>query len=129
MVGYGFAFNPPQLRLALARGDLEGLQRAVDKLGEEDYLIWAYQSWAAIFDALLMLRDRERIEADAPTALRAGPYVQPFVLRALGAVREDEAVVLDAVAKFEAMGLDWHADETRKLLAGVATAGDDEERL
>jgi hypothetical protein len=117
MVGYGFASNPPLLRLGVARGDREQLQRVLDSLGEEEFAIYSYQSWAAVFDALLALGERARIEADAPTGLRAGPYVEPFVLRALGAARGDEALVRDALAKFEAMGLDWHAEETRKLLA------------
>jgi len=37
-------------------------------------------------------------------------------LRALGIVREDEALIQQALARFEQMGLDWHAEQTRMLL-------------
>jgi hypothetical protein len=42
--------------------------------------------------------------------------VEPFALRALGSVREDEALLKEAADRFEAIGLDWHAAETRKLV-------------
>ena len=35
--------------------------------------------------------------------------------RALGLVEEDETLLERAIERFEAMSLDWHADETRKL--------------
>ena len=41
----------------------------------------------------------------------------PFALRALGFARGDERLIEQATERFEAMGLDWHAAETRKLLA------------
>jgi hypothetical protein len=38
-------------------------------------------------------------------------------LRALGAVREDDALLRQTLERFEAMGLEWYADETRRLVA------------
>jgi hypothetical protein len=35
----------------------------------------------------------------------------------LGRVREDEALIRQALERFEAMGLDWHAQETRAVLS------------
>jgi class 3 adenylate cyclase len=35
----------------------------------------------------------------------------------LGAVREDEALLRQALERFEAMGLEWYAAETRRLVA------------
>jgi hypothetical protein len=38
-------------------------------------------------------------------------------MRALGLVREDEQLVQQALERFEAWGLDWYAEQTRKLVA------------
>jgi len=118
MVGYGFNVHPPQLRLGLARRDLEALRLVLGSLDEEQELaVYSYDTWPAVVDALVALGDAAAIEDRAPAALRAGPYVEPFALRALGVARRDDALLQDAMGKFEAMGLEWHADETRKLLA------------
>jgi hypothetical protein len=37
-------------------------------------------------------------------------------LRALGAVREDEMLIDQAAGRFDAIGLEWHAAQSRKLL-------------
>jgi class 3 adenylate cyclase len=119
MEGYGYHFHPKQLRLALVREDLVELRRLVDALEPEELEPWAFDSRAALFDALIALGDRERIESDAPLAVRPGTYLEPFALRALGFARDDGALLADAAARFEAMGLEWHAGETRKLLSPV----------
>ena len=119
MEGYGLFFHPKKLRLALVREDLVELRRVVDALDPKELEPWAYESRAALFDALIALGDRERIESDAPLWVRPGTYVEPFALRALGFAREDAALLADAAARFEAMGLEWHAGETRKLLSPV----------
>jgi hypothetical protein len=49
--------------------------------------------------------------------LETGTYLEPFALRALGVVRDDEPLVERAAARFEAMGLTWHAAQTRERLA------------
>jgi hypothetical protein len=33
-------------------------------------------------------------------------------------IRDDEASLLQSLSSFEALGLEWYADETRRLLAG-----------
>jgi hypothetical protein len=43
-------------------------------------------------------------------------YLEPFALRALGLVREDDALVGQAAERFEAFGLEWHAARTRELV-------------
>jgi hypothetical protein len=48
--------------------------------------------------------------------LRPGTYLEPFALRALGAVRENELLIEQAADHFDAMGLAWHAEQSRKLL-------------
>jgi class 3 adenylate cyclase len=111
MEGYRAWFEPPRIRLALARRDLPELERlvAVEPI--------AHEPPAAFLDGLVALGDCERIEAEAPKWLKPGIYAEPFALRALGTAREDEGLLTQAVARFEALGLDWHAGETRKLLA------------
>ena len=70
---------------------------------------------AARLDGLAAVGDHARIEAEAPPLLRAGGYGEPFALRALGRARGDRSLVELAAARFEAMGLQWHAGETRSL--------------
>ena len=114
MEGYGLFFDPPRLQIALARSDLENLRRLVDGLDEEQLEPWAYLSRSPLFDALVALGERERIEADAPFWIEHGSYASPFALRALGLVREDDALVEQAAQEFDAMGLGWHAQRTRE---------------
>jgi hypothetical protein len=114
MRGYGIYFDPPYIQLALARGDLEMLRRLVDGFDAEGLEPWAYHNRSARFDALVALGERERIEADAPEWIEQNSYASPFALRALGLVREDDALVEQAAQTFDAMGLAWHAQRTRE---------------
>jgi hypothetical protein len=41
--------------------------------------------------------------------------------RALGVARSDRKLLHEAATRFQAMGLDWHADETSKLLSSSLT--------
>jgi hypothetical protein len=43
-------------------------------------------------------------------------YVEPFALRALGIVREDDTLIEQAQAAFAALRLDWHAAQTDRLV-------------
>ncbi len=108
-----------RIRLALARGDVKTIKKL---LGESTVphktLIRSTKlaPVAARLDALAALRQRDRVEVEAPSWLQPETYLEPFALRALGVVREDEALIGRAVAGFDAMGLDWHAAQTRALL-------------
>ena len=66
---------------------------------------------------LAALGDRKQLQAEATVLGIPGTYLEPFGLRALGLVEEDETVLERAIERFEAMSLDWHANETRRLLA------------
>jgi class 3 adenylate cyclase len=104
-------FEPPQIRLALARhqpGKVAGLVPH-----EFD---WEWEPVSTFLDALAALSDRERIEAEAPKWLQAGTFAEPFALRALGIARRDRALLRQALGRFEAMDLTWHAEQTRPLL-------------
>jgi hypothetical protein len=91
------------------------LRRVLDEWPTVDFtfsLGWG----SARFDGLALLRDRDRIEAEATRFLHPNTYLEPFALRALGIVREDETLVRRAQEIFEARGLAWHAAQTERLV-------------
>jgi class 3 adenylate cyclase len=104
-------FEPPRIRLALARHD-------VGKLAEltSPEFDWEWEPVPTYLDALAALGDRERIEAEAPKWLQQGTLAEPFALRTLGIARDDQALLRQALERFEAMGISWHAQQTRHLL-------------
>jgi class 3 adenylate cyclase len=117
MEGYGYAIDPLHIEIAIARGDLAEVER---KLGEWSPLIRGYrdvEGLVARLDALVALGRGPAIEEEAPALVKPGTYLEPFALRALGLAREDDGLIEEAIKRFESMGLDWHAVETRKLLA------------
>jgi len=114
MDGYGLTIDAVSVRLALLRDDLEAVQRLLELPLGLSYTETAVRS--ARLDALAALHDRERLEEEAPPLVQPNTYLEPFALRALGLVREDDELVGQALARFEAMGLDWHAAETRAFL-------------
>jgi class 3 adenylate cyclase len=116
MEGYGYALDPLRLRLALVRGDLRSAEQLLELRPSKTYTMGAGAA-AARLDGLAALRARRRLEAEASPLLRRGIYLEPFALRALGIVHDDESMIEEAIIGFEAMGLDWHADQTRMALA------------
>ena len=57
-------------------------------------------------------RPAEEAEEAAVPLLQPGTYLEPFALRTLGVVRSDRALTEQAVERFDAMGLRWHAAKT-----------------
>jgi class 3 adenylate cyclase len=118
MEGYDFLLDPLRIHLALARGDLDDVERRITKesppssTGEVDILV-------ARMDALAALRRRDQLEAEAAALLKPGTYLEPFVLRALGIVRPDPELIEKAQQRFRGMGLEWHAAETEALAEGA----------
>jgi class 3 adenylate cyclase len=108
--GYRLFLDPPRIRLALARRELGGLAQLASSEPE-----W-WEPPSAFLDALAALGDRERIEADAPKWLEEGTFGEPFALRALGIARGDRTLLRQALERFEAMELSWHAEQTRRLV-------------
>jgi hypothetical protein len=53
------------------------------------------------------------VEREAAALLRHHTYLEPFALRALGIVREDDTLIEQAVDRFQQIGLAWHAQQTR----------------
>ena len=117
MEGYGHVLDTPRLQLALLRDDLERAERLVaeplpDRGWHRGWLLLS--THATRLDALATLRRRDDLEA-WPRAPR-GTYLEPFHLRALGTVREDDGLIAEAAARFAALQLHWHEAETRALL-------------
>jgi hypothetical protein len=116
--GYDFFLAAPRTWLALLRGAIDDAAAQLDRLDLSGGQFWfALPAVAARLDALAALKERALLEREAPPLLQPSTYVEPFALRALGVVREDEALVEQAVERFQAAGLAWHAEQTRKLVA------------
>jgi hypothetical protein len=122
MRGFGHVLETPRLRLALVRGDAEQANLLLDQpLPDRGW----HRGWlllsthAARLDALAALRRREELEAWASAEpgdyLRPGSYLEPFLLRALGTVRDDQTLVQRAIDRFERLGLRWHAAQSRAM--------------
>jgi hypothetical protein len=103
--------EPPKIRLALARHETGQLA----ELAPADF-DWEWEPVSTFLDALAALGDRERVEAEAPKWLQEGTFAEPFALRALGITRSDRALLRQALERFEAMGISWHVEQTRRLL-------------
>jgi hypothetical protein len=112
--GYGLTLDAPRVRLALLRGDLETVERFL-AVPVKTMILARVPSLAARLDGLAALGDGERLETEAPPLLRPGTYLEPFALRALGLARGDDKMVERALERFEALGLDWYARQTRAL--------------
>jgi hypothetical protein len=117
MEGYGHVLETPRLRLALLREELETVERLVatplpDRGWHRGWMLLSTE--AVRLDALASLGRREEIESWPPE--RPGTYLEPFHLRALGVVREDEELVARAVRGFDRLGLHWHASQTPAVL-------------
>ena len=114
MEGYGLSIDAPRVRLALLRGDLETVRRSLAP--PPTVMSFTRVGGLAVrLDGLAALHDRGRIEEEAPPFLLPNTYLEPFALRALGLVRDDDRLVAKALARFRAMGLDWHAAQTSAL--------------
>jgi class 3 adenylate cyclase/tetratricopeptide (TPR) repeat protein len=112
MEGYDYILAPRRLAIAVARGDLDDIDRklrAWQPRGFRDL-----HSLVIRLNALVALKRYPEIEDEAPGLMKPRTYLEPFAQRALGFARKDRALIEQAIARFEAMGLDWHASETRK---------------
>jgi hypothetical protein len=114
MEGYSAFFDPMRIEIALARGELPEVERKLSEWSPEGFR--DVEGLVARLNALVALERRAEIEEKAPAILKPKTYLEPFALRALGLAREDDGLIEQAISRFEAMGLDWHTAETRKLL-------------
>jgi hypothetical protein len=119
MEGYGMTLDSPRIRLALARNNLDEVDRLIslDETTHGWHRGWfIFMNVAARLDALAALGRRDEVEEEAPAHTRRPNYLRPFALRALGRVRGDSDLLRKALADFESLGLDWHAAETKTYL-------------
>jgi hypothetical protein len=117
--GYDLVLAAPRTRLALLRGELDQVDplEAAEVAGlRHEY---ALPALAARLDALAALKERSLLEQEAPRLMQQSSYLKPFALRALGAVRDDELLIEQAADSFGAIGLAWHMEETREILAAT----------
>jgi class 3 adenylate cyclase len=115
MEGYSPVFDPVYVETAIARGDLAEVERKLNEWTPSGF--WDVDGLIARLNALVALERLVEIEEEAPALVKPRTYLEPFALRALGYAREDDALIRQAVERFEGMGLDWHAAETGELLA------------
>ena len=113
MEGYADLFDPRYIEIAIARGDLAEVERKLSEWSPEGFL--DIEGLIARLNALVALERRAEIEEEAPVLVKPGTYLEPFALRALGYARGDDGLIQQAIERFEAMGLDWHAAKTRDL--------------
>jgi class 3 adenylate cyclase len=116
-VGVGFWLDPPPAHLALLRGDLERVDALLGSSGDTWHLSTdgSLYALATKLEALMALGRPSEAEELATSLLQPGTYLEPFALRTLGLVRGDRSLTERAIARFEAMGLSWHAAKTRAL--------------
>ena len=105
----------PRARLALLRGELDVVTALVEPLDRaRTFTAWyGLPAAAAWLEALAALNERALVEREAAALTRQHTYLEPFALRALGVVREDETLIEQAVERFKAMGLAWYAEQAR----------------
>jgi tetratricopeptide (TPR) repeat protein len=115
--GYDMVLGAPRIRLALLRGELGPTDSMTPPFEEYRAQTWfALQTVTARLEALVAAGDRERVESEASALAKPNTYLEPFALRALGQVRDDEGLIEQAVRRFDEMGLSWYAAQTRTLL-------------
>jgi len=109
--GFEYIRRSMDVQLAIARHDLRAIERMLEEWTPYGFI--DVEGLIARLDGLVALERRADIEEDAPSLVIEGSYLEPFALRALGWARGDDALVQRAIDRFEAMGLGWHADQTR----------------
>ena len=102
------------MQIAIARGDQVEVERILEDIGQGE--LDDVEGLVARLDGLVALARHADIEAEAPSLVIPGSYVEPFALRALGSARDDDESIRQAVARFEDMGLSWHAAQTESWL-------------
>jgi class 3 adenylate cyclase/tetratricopeptide (TPR) repeat protein len=110
----GYTFDDMYVEIAVARGDLGEVKRRLSEWSPEG--LGDIVGSIARLNALVALERRSEIQEEAPAMVKPETYLEPFALRALGYARGDTELIQQATERFDAMGLHWHAAETRGLL-------------
>jgi hypothetical protein len=110
----GYRFEAPRVEIAIARGDLAAVEEVLEAWRPDG--LWDIDGVVAWLNGLIALGRREDIEREAAEWRRPGTCIDPFVVRALGFARREDAMVEEAARIFDEIGLHWHAADTRRLL-------------
>jgi hypothetical protein len=117
MPGAEATYAPIRIWIALTRGDLEAvaalLPHAVPPPPAKNW--WSLATNAARLDALAALGNRTQVDVEARPFLHTDTYLEPFALRAIALTANDGTMLRDAADRFDALGLTWHAAQTRAL--------------
>ena len=121
MEGYEMWLDPLRARLALVRGDLDALGCLIEGSSNWTWITWRHVNHAAIrLDVLIALGRLQQAEEEAIPLVQPATYLEPFALRTLGFVRRDHDLIAQAAERFEALGLNWHAAQTRdRITSGM----------
>ena len=118
--GWDVPLSAPRLRLALQREDLDAVARIFQLLDATDEAVLPIVGVSAYLalrlDALVALGEHGRLDEELARPELKAALMEPFVLRALGQARSQRGLVEQAASRFDALGLDWHAAQTRELL-------------
>jgi len=101
---------------AAAAENLGRVEALLDGSEKWCWPIWNYVNGVATpLDALVALGRAQDAMEDATRHAVPGTYLEPFALRTLGVARGDAALLARAQQRFEEMGFDSHAAQTRSL--------------
>ncbi len=118
MEGFGSIIDTPRLRLALHRHDVATVGLLVSAWTDviPRRAVWYFPAAVGtLLDALAALGETARLEEEAAKFLEDESALQPFALRALGIVRGDRALLRRAADRFQALGFERQAANTRVL--------------
>jgi hypothetical protein len=109
----------PKIQIALLRGELDRIEALLaEPVGAGASNTWFLVAWLATrLLAMAALGDLRGVEEEAPPLLQPATYLEPFALRALGMVRRDPELLVQAASGFQRMGLQSLAKETTGLIA------------
>ena len=110
----GYRFQAPHIEIAAARRDLAAIERILESWRPDGF--WDHDGLISWMNGLVALGRVEQIEEEVPPFLKPGTLLEPYVERTLGVARNDPALIRRAAARFEELGLAWHAEDTRRLL-------------
>ena len=116
--GFGYRLFGPRVRLALLRNELDAVEEMIDEDVARRGHDWMFVSAMVTtrLDGLLALGRLDVVEREAAPLASARSVLRPFALRALGVARQDEALLQEAIERFDGFGLAWHAEQTRLVL-------------
>jgi class 3 adenylate cyclase/tetratricopeptide (TPR) repeat protein len=123
---YALWLDPVYAHLAFLRSDLDQVHTLLE--GSEKWVLPSYDhvyGAAARLDMLIAVGRHKEAESFATTLSATGGYLEPFGLRALGLTRRDVALLSRSIDRFDAIGLKWHADDTRRMAIAAGLPAED----